>query len=45
MRKVWGYDYIGSARTVDVHMRWLRQKLEADPEKPVHLGDCARLWI
>ena len=37
LRKVWGYDYIGSARTVDVHMRWLRQKLEADPEKPVHL--------
>ncbi len=37
LRKVWGYDYIGNARTVDVHMRWLRQKLEADPEKPVHL--------
>ena len=37
LRKVWGYDYIGSARTVDVHMRWLRQKLEADPDKPVHL--------
>ena len=37
LRKVWGYDYIGNDRTVDVHMRWLRQKLEADPEKPVHL--------
>jgi len=37
LRKVWGYDYIGNARTVDVHMRWLRQKLEADPDKPVHL--------
>ncbi|MGD0856658.1 MAG: response regulator transcription factor [Dehalococcoidia bacterium] len=37
LRKVWGYDYIGNARTVDVHMRWLRQKLEAEPDKPVHL--------
>ena len=37
LRKVWGYDYIGSARTVDVHMRWLRQKLEKDAEKPEHL--------
>ena len=37
LRKVWGYDYIGNARTVDVHMRWLRQKLEVIPEKPVHL--------
>ena len=37
LREVWGYDYIGNARTVDVHMRWLRQKLEADAEKPVHL--------
>lgn len=37
LRKVWGYDYIGNARTVDVHMRWLRQKLEADAENPRHL--------
>ena len=37
LKAVWGYDYFGSARTVDVHMRWLRQKLEADPDKPVHL--------
>ena len=37
LKSVWGYDYFGSARTVDVHMRWLRQKLEADPDKPRHL--------
>jgi two-component system OmpR family response regulator len=37
LRNVWGYDYIGGARTVDVHMRWLRRKLEDDAEKPVYL--------
>jgi two-component system OmpR family response regulator len=37
LRKVWGYDYIGTDRTVDVHMRWIRQKLEADPENPCYL--------
>ncbi len=29
--KVWGYDFAGDTRTVDVHVRWLRQKIEADP--------------
>jgi two-component system, OmpR family, alkaline phosphatase synthesis response regulator PhoP len=32
----WGYDYVGSARTVDNFMRQLRLKLEADPEAPCH---------
>jgi DNA-binding response OmpR family regulator len=31
---VWGYDYTGDTRTVDVHMRWLREKLEDDPANP-----------
>jgi two-component system OmpR family response regulator len=35
--KVWGYDYAGETRTVDVHIRWLRQKIETDPAKPKHL--------
>jgi two-component system OmpR family response regulator len=35
--KVWGYEFAGDTRTVDVHVRWLRQKIELDPEKPVHL--------
>ena len=32
----WGYDYVGSARTVDNFMRQLRLKLEVDPEQPRH---------
>jgi two-component system OmpR family response regulator len=34
LEKVWGYDYAGDTRTVDVHVRWLRKKIEADPGKP-----------
>jgi DNA-binding response OmpR family regulator len=32
--RVWGYDYVGGTRTVDVHVRWLRAKLEQDPTNP-----------
>ena len=32
--KVWGVEYYGDARTVDVHVRYLRQKIEDEPEKP-----------
>ena len=35
--EVWGYDFAGLSRTVDVHVRWLRQKIEDDPSRPVHL--------
>ncbi len=34
LTKVWGYDYIGESRTVDVHVRWLREKVEDDPSHP-----------
>jgi len=34
MEKVWGYTFEGSKRTVDVHVRWLRQKIEDNPETP-----------
>jgi len=34
LEQVWGYDHIGDDRTVDVHVRWLREKIEADPSKP-----------
>ncbi len=37
LEKVWGYDYAGNTRTVDVHIRWLRQKIESDPAKPKRL--------
>jgi DNA-binding response OmpR family regulator len=32
--RVWGYNYAGDTRTVDVHVRWLRQKMEDDPASP-----------
>jgi two-component system OmpR family response regulator len=34
LEKVWGYDFAGETRTVDVHIRWLRQKIESDPGHP-----------
>ena len=34
LHNVWGYDYTGDTRTVDVHVRWLREKLEEDPANP-----------
>jgi len=34
---VWGYTYTGETRTVDVHVRWLREKLEAEPSRPQHI--------
>jgi DNA-binding response OmpR family regulator len=34
LARVWGEDYQGDTRTVDVHIRWLRQKIEADPSDP-----------
>lgn len=34
LREVWGYDVTPSSRTVDVHVAWLRQKLEKDPRNP-----------
>jgi len=37
LEKVWGYDYVGDGRTVDVHVRWLRQKIEKDPSNPVRI--------
>ena len=37
MDLVWGYSYAGDYRTVDVHIRRLREKLEPDPARPVHI--------
>ena len=37
LERVWGYDFSGDSRTVDVHIRWLRQKIELDPARPVLL--------
>jgi DNA-binding response OmpR family regulator len=37
LEHVWGYEFFGGSRTVDVHVRWLREKLEASPGSPQHL--------
>jgi len=37
LERVWGWDYIGDSRTVDVHVRWLRQKIEVEPARPVRI--------
>lgn len=34
---VWGTDFVGDSKTVDVHIRWLREKLEQDPSHPEYL--------
>ncbi len=35
--RLWGPDFIGDSKTVDVHIRWLREKLEVDPSNPIYL--------
>ena len=37
MESVWGWDYTGGSRTLDVHVRWLREKIESDPANPVRI--------
>jgi len=37
LEQVWGHDYFGDSKTVDVHIRWLREKLELNPSAPEHL--------
>jgi DNA-binding response OmpR family regulator len=37
LNQIWGYDFTGDTRTVDVHVRWLRQKIEDEPDQPVRL--------
>jgi DNA-binding response OmpR family regulator len=37
LTKIWGYDYYGESRTVDVHIRWLREKIEENPSKPTRI--------
>ena len=37
LEKVWGYDYFGDSRIVDVHMRRLRTKVEPDPSSPRYI--------
>ncbi len=37
LEKIWGYDYMGETRTIDVHIRNLRKKIEQDPDHPEHV--------
>jgi DNA-binding response OmpR family regulator len=37
LQRVWGWDFIGGSRTVDVHVRWLREKIEDDPAHPTRI--------
>lgn len=37
LERVWGWDFSGGSRTVDVHVRWLREKIEKDPAHPTRL--------
>jgi two-component system, OmpR family, phosphate regulon response regulator PhoB len=37
IERVWGPDFMGDSKTVDVHIRWLREKLEVDPSHPEYL--------
>jgi two-component system phosphate regulon response regulator PhoB len=37
IEQVWGIDFMGDSKTVDVHVRWLREKLELDPSQPEYI--------
>ena len=37
LEKVWGYDFAGDTRTVDVHISWLREKIESNSQEPKYL--------
>ncbi len=37
LERIWGPDFVGDSKTVDVHIRWLREKLEVDPSSPTYL--------
>ena len=37
LEQIWGHDFIGDSKTVDVHIRWLREKLEIEPSKPEYI--------
>ena len=37
LERVWGWEFAGGTRTVDVHVRWLREKIESDPAQPTRI--------
>ena len=44
IEEVWGTDYFGDTKTLDVHVKRLRKKIEADPHNPVSPRDGSRVW-
>lgn len=43
LTKIWGYDSMGESRTIDVHIRWLREKIEENPSKPKRITTIQRI--
>ena len=37
LERIWGIDFVGDTKTVDVHIRWLREKIEDEPSSPQHI--------
>lgn len=37
LERIWGIDFVGDTKTVDVHIRWLREKIEDEPSAPKHI--------
>lgn len=42
LERVWGWEYVGDTRTVDVHVRWLRQKIEESTRDPQRIVTVRR---
>ena len=45
LETVWGYDYFGDVRTVDVTIRRLREKIEDTPSRPEYILDATWCWL
>jgi DNA-binding response OmpR family regulator len=43
MKEVWETDYVGDTRTLDVHIRWVREKIEVEPARPIFLRTIRRV--
>ena len=37
LEQIWGIDYVGDSKTVDVHIRWIREKIEEDASDPDYI--------
>ena len=37
LERIWGIDYVGDSKTVDVHIRWITEKIEEDASAPIYI--------